>query len=243
MLLNAEFTYEGETMEFKVLLKGTEISVYIMGDNGEYYSMFYFMNRFEFSTFVFAFKRYYEIEMMDHIKTMLDSPELTRAFKCFDTFIVYSVHPEIAPNTFVAKIVEMDMVHNTKEDIYLVSADVGVKRSYNDDKDEIHFTYEKLKIFLGIYHDAAQLDKLLDMVGTYIDLEHTYYINGIENADRNVMQEQKNTTLNNFIATGLFKITKGGLVDEGTRLKNAKQLKRTLQGVISEDLINELTEY
>lgn len=241
-IISGEFWFKGKSLDFSAMIENGELRLYIFY-NGLLYDLLYFFNNFLYLERVYAFKKYYEAELLPHISKVLDGTEFEYTFKYYEAVIHMKIEEDtVQNNMMVTRITELMLFYNEDEDIYTIEANAGNK-IFKKEGDRIDLVYDKIQLTLGYYNDASSLRNLTSFVGKYIDLSSGFRISASIPWNSSCMIPQLQKTLENLMESGLVKISSRGLVDYGSKDKLLKKLKAKLDGVIREELIEELVEY
>ena len=241
-IISGEFWFKGKSLDFSAMIENGELRLYIFY-NGLLYDLLYFFNNFLYLERVYAFKKYYEAELLSHISKVLDGTEFEYTFKYYEAVIRMKIEEDtVQNNMMVTRITELMLFYNEDEDIYTIEANAGNK-IFKKEGDRIDLVYDKIQLTLGYYNDASSLRNLTSFVGKYIDLSSGFRISASIPWNSSCMIPQLQKTLENLMESGLVKISSRGLVDYGSKDKLLEKLKAKLDGVIREELIEELAEY
>ena len=241
-IISGEFWFKGKSLDFSAMIENGELRLYIFY-NGLLYDLLYFFNNFLFLERVYALKKYYEAELLPHISKVLDGTEFEYTFKYYEAVIHMKIEEDtVQNNMMVTRITELMLFYNEDEDIYTIEANAGNK-IFKKEGDRIDLVYDKIQLTLGYYNDASSLRNLTSFVGKYIDLSSGFRISASIPWNSSCMIPQLQKTLENLMESGLVKISSRGLVDYGSKDKLLEKLKAKLDGVIREELIEELVEY
>lgn len=241
-IISGEFWFKGKNLDFSAMIENGELRLYIFY-NGLLYDLLYFFNNFLYLERVYAFKKYYEAELLSHISKVLDGTEFEYTFKYYEAVIHMKIEEDtVQNNMMVTRITELMLFYNEDEDIYTIEANAGNK-IFKKEGDRIDLVYDKIQLTLGYYNDASSLKNLTSFVGKYIDLSSGFRISASIPWNSSCMIPQLQKTLENLMESGLVKISSRGLVDYGSKDKLLEKLKAKLDGVIREELIEELVEY
>lgn len=241
-IISGEFWFKGKSLDFSAMIENGELRLYIFY-NGLLYDLLYFFNNFLYLERVYAFKKYYEAELLSHISKVLDGTEFEYTFKYYEAVIHMKIEEDtVQNNMMVTRITELMLFYNEDEDIYTIEANAGNK-IFKKEGDRIDLVYDKIQLTLGYYNDASSLRNLTSFVGKYIDLSSGFRISASIPWNSSCMIPQLQKTLENLMESGLVKISSRGLVDYGSKDKLFEKLKAKLDGVIREELIEELVEY
>jgi len=241
-IISGEFWFKGKSLDFSAMIENGELRLYIFY-NGLLYDLLYFFNNFLYLERVYAFKKYYEAELLPHISKVLDGTEFEYTFKYYEAVIHMKIEEDtVQNNMMVTRITELMLFYNEDEDIYTIEANAGNK-IFKKEGDRIDLVYDKIQFTLGYYNDASSLRNLTSFVGKYIDLSSGFRISASIPWNSSCMIPQLQKTLENLMESGLVKISSRGLVDYGSKDKLLEKLKAKLDGVIREELIEELVEY
>jgi hypothetical protein len=241
-IISGEFWFKGKSLDFSAMIENGELRLYIFY-NGLLYDLLYFFNNFLYLERVYAFKTYYEAELLPHISKVLDGTEFEYTFKYYEAVIHMKIEEDtVQNNMMVTRITELMLFYNEDEDIYTIEANAGNK-IFKKEGDRIDLVYDKIQLTLGYYNDASSLRNLTSFVGKYIDLSSGFRISASIPWNSSCMIPQLQKTLENLMESGLVKISSRGLVDYGSKDKLLEKLKAKLDGVIREELIEELVEY
>lgn len=241
-IISGEFWFKGKSLDFSAMIENGELRLYIFY-NGLLYDLLYFFNNFLYLERVYAFKKYYEAELLPHISKVLDGTEFEYTFKYYEAVIHMKIEEDtVQNNMMVTRITELMLFYNEDEDIYTIEANAGNK-IFKKEGDRIDLVYDKIQLTLGYYNDASSLRNLTSFVGKYIDLSSGFRISASIPWNSSCMIPQLQKTLENLMESGLVKISNRGLVDYGSKDKLLEKLKAKLDGVIREELIEELVEY
>lgn len=241
-IISGEFWFKGKSLDFSAMIENGELRLYIFY-NGLLYDLLYFFNNFLYLERVYAFKKYYEAELLSHISKVLDGTEFEYTFKYYEAVIHMKIEEDtVQNNMMVTRITELMLFYNEDEDIYTIEANAGNK-IFKKEGNRIDLVYDKIQLTLGYYNDASSLRNLTSFVGKYIDLSSGFRISASIPWNSSCMIPQLQKTLENLMESGLVKISSRGLVDYGSKDKQLEKLKAKLDGVIREELIEELVEY
>ena len=241
-IISGEFWFKGKSLDFSAMIENGELRLYIFY-NGLLYDLLYFFNNFLYLERVYAFKKYYEAELLSHISKVLDGTEFEYTFKYYEAVIHMKIEEDtVQNNMMVTRITELMLFYNEDEGIYTIEANAGNK-IFKKEGDRIDLVYDKIQLTLGYYNDASSLRNLTSFVGKYIDLSSGFRISASIPWNSSCMIPQLQKTLENLMESGLVKISSRGLVDYGSKDKLLEKLKAKLDGVIREELIEELVEY
>ena len=241
-IISGEFWFKGKSLDFSAMIENGELRLYIFY-NGLLYDLLYFFNNFLYLERVYAFKKYYEAELLSHISKVLDGTEFEYTFKYYEAVIHMKIEEDtVQNNMMVTRITELMLFYNEDEDIYTIEANAGNK-IFKKEGDRIDLVYDKIQLTLGYYNDASSLRNLTSFVGKYIDLSSGFRISASIPWNSSCMIPQLQKTLENLMESGLVKISSRGFVDYGSKDKLLEKLKAKLDGVIREELIEELVEY
>ena len=241
-IISGEFWFKGKSLDFSAMIENGELRLYIFY-NGLLYDLLYFFNNFLYLERVYAFKKYYEAELLSHISKVLDGTEFEYTFKYYEAVIHMKIEEDtVQNNMMVTRITELMLFYNEDEDIYTIEANAGNK-IFKKEGNRIDLVYDKIQLTLGYYNDASSLKNLTSFVGRYIDLSRGFRISASIPWNSSCMIPQLQKTLENLMESGLVKISSRGLVDYGSKDKLLENLKAKLDGVIRDELIEELVEY
>lgn len=241
-IISGEFWFKGKSLDFSAMIENGELRLYIFY-NGLLYDLLYFFNNFLYLERVYAFKKYYEAELLSHISKVLDGTEFEYTFKYYEAVIHMKIEEDtVQNNMMVTRITELMLFYNEDEDIYTIEANAGNK-IFKKEGNRIDLVYDKIQLTLGYYNDASSLKNLTSFVGRYIDLSSGFRISASIPWNSSCMIPQLQKTLENLMESGLVKISSRGLVDYGSKDKLLENLKAKLDGVIRDELIEELVEY
>lgn len=241
-IISGEFWFKGKSLDFSAVIENGELRLYIFY-NGLLYDLLYFFNNFLYLERVYAFKKYYEAELLSHISKVLDGTEFEYTFKYYEAVIHMKIEEDtVQNNMMVTRITELMLFYNEDEDIYTIEANAGNK-IFKKEGNRIDLVYDKIQLTLGYYNDASSLKNLTSFVGRYIDLSSGFRISASIPWNSSCMIPQLQKTLENLMESGLVKISSRGLVDYGSKDKLLENLKAKLDGVIRDELIEELVEY
>lgn len=241
-IISGEFWFKGKSLDFSAMIENGELRLYIFY-NGLLYDLLYFFNNFIYLERVYAFKKYYEAELLSHISKVLDGTEFEYTFKYYEAVIHMKIEEDtVQNNMMVTRITELMLFYNEDEDIYTIEANAGNK-IFKKEGNRIDLVYDKIQLTLGYYNDASSLKNLTSFVGRYIDLSSGFRISASIPWNSSCMIPQLQKTLENLMESGLVKISSRGLVDYGSKDKLLENLKAKLDGVIRDELIEELVEY
>lgn len=241
-IISGEFWFKGKSLDFSAMIENGELRLYIFY-NGLLYDLLYFFNNFLYLERVYAFKKYYEAELLSHISKVLDGTEFEYTFKYYEAVIHMKIEEDtVQNNMMVTRITELMLFYNEDEDIYTIEANAGNK-IFKKEGNRIDLVYDKIQLTLGYYNDASSLKNLTSFVGKYIDFSSGFRISASIPWNSSCMIPQLQKTLENLMESGLVKISSRGLVDYGSKDKLLEKLKAKLDGVIREELIEELVEY
>lgn len=241
-IILGEFWFKGKSLDFSAMIENGELRLYIFY-NGLLYDLLYFFNNFLYLERVYAFKKYYEAELLSHISKVLDGTEFEYTFKYYEAVIHMKIEEDtVQNNMMVTRITELMLFYNEDEDIYTIEANAGNK-IFKKEGNRIDLVYDKIQLTLGYYNDASSLKNLTSFVGRYIDLSSGFRISASIPWNSSCMIPQLQKTLENLMESGLVKISSRGLVDYGSKDKLLENLKAKLDGVIRDELIEELVEY
>ena len=241
-IISGEFWFKGKSLDFSAMIESGELRLYVFY-NGLLYDLLYFFNNFLYLERVYAFKKYYESELLSHVSKVLDGIEFEYTFKYYEAIIHMKIEEDtVQNNMMVTRITELMLFYNEDEDIYTIEANAGNK-IFKKEGDRIELVYDKIQLTLGYYNNASSLKNLTSFVGKYIDLSSGFRISASIPWNSSCMVPQLQKTLENLMESGLVKISSRGLVDYGSKDKLLEKLKKKLGGVIREELIEELVEY
>ena len=241
-IISGEFWFKGKSLDFSAMIESGELRLYVFY-NGLLYDLLYFFNNFLYLERVYAFKKYYEAELLSHVSKVLDGIEFEYTFKYYEAVIHMKIEEDTVQNDMmVTRITELMLFYNEDEDIYTIEANAGNK-IFKKEGDRIELVYDKIQLTLGYYNNASSLKNLTSFVGKYIDLSSGFRISASIPWNFSCMVPQLQKTLENLMESGLVKISSRGLVDYGSKDKLLEKLKKKLGGVIREELIEELVEY
>lgn len=241
MNLIGNFYFEKEKITFLFVISDFgKKNMYIQFEN-KMYDLRYFLNKFEDKKIFFLIKMYFENQIFEkHIKSVIEGSEnKKRFFKFFQLIIEIELINTNFPFV-ISKIIELSPDFDEQKNSFLIYGILANKIIFKyENSDKIDIFYKKCKIELGYCN--SEFNKLLNLLGTYINLQKGYKILEIsEILNVNCFDFRKEKTMENFIENGFFIRNNGKIIKNSEKEIIIKKLEEKFFGILENKIIEKL---
>ena len=198
---------------------------------------------FKSKKIISAVKIYYDSGMFEeHAKKVLDGTETEPyIFKFIDLIIKMKLSDIVKHNSIITKITELEAEFDEENDTFFITAITGNKIIHRDENN-IRFFYRRIKLVLGYYN--SDLNKIINLVGSYIDLKKEYKIIDISGKESSgCFAEKREKTLLNFKNIGFISVEHNRIIDNTVKEKLYEEIEDRLSGIIRGEMLKKLVEY
>lgn len=243
MTLVGEIFFGNEKIDFLFVMGVFGRKNVYVKNKGKMYDLRYLADMFKSKKIISAVKIYYNSGMFEeHAKKVLDGTETEPyIFKFIDLIIKMKLSDIVKHNSIITKITELEAEFDEENDTFFITAITGNKIIHRDENN-IRFFYRRIKLVLGYYN--SDLNKIINLVGSYIDLKKEYKIIDISGKESSgCFAEKREKTLLNFKNIGFISVEHNTIIDNTVKEKLYEEIEDRLSGIIRGEMLKKLVEY